>query len=60
VSAVIAAAILVAMTALRRWLRSFYRRVKTVEPVHDEQPGAGPVAPDVLRNLSPGGGGPGV
>jgi hypothetical protein len=49
-----------AMTTLRRRLRSLVRRVTTVEPVHDEQTGEGPVAPDVLRNLPPGGGGAGV
>jgi hypothetical protein len=48
-----------AMTTLHRWLRSLFGRVTTVEDVHDEQPGDDPVAPDVMRNLPPGGG-PGV
>jgi hypothetical protein len=48
------------VTSLRRWLRSLFRRVTTLDDVHDEQPGEGPVAPDLMRNLPPGGGGGGV
>jgi hypothetical protein len=48
------------MRWLRDRLRGFWRKVRTVEPVRDDdQSGDGPVAPDVFRNLPPGGGGPG-
>jgi hypothetical protein len=47
------------MATLRRWLGALIRKVTAVEPVRDDQPGEGPVASDVLRNLPPGGGGPG-
>ena len=32
----------------------------TVEPVRDPTDGDGSVAPDLMRNIPPGGGGPGV
>jgi hypothetical protein len=48
-----------AMDSLRRWIGALIRKMTAVEPVRDEQPGEGPVAPDVLRNLPPGGGAPG-
>jgi hypothetical protein len=48
------------MTTLRRRLRSLLRRVITVDDVRDENPGDGPVAPDLMRNLPPGGGAPGA
>ena len=48
------------MRWLRDRLRGFWRKVRTVEPVRDDESGDGPVAPDVFRNLPPGGGGPGV
>jgi hypothetical protein len=50
------------MNWLRTRFRTFWRRIKTVEAVRDEQeePGDGPVAPDVFRNIPPGAGGPGV
>ncbi|MDX6544299.1 MAG: hypothetical protein QOG02_73, partial [Gaiellales bacterium] len=32
----------------------------TVDDVRDEQSGDGPVAPDLMRNLPPGGGAPGA
>jgi hypothetical protein len=48
------------MSWLRDRLRSLWRRVRTVEPVRDgDQPDDGTVAPDLFRNLPPGGG-PGV
>jgi hypothetical protein len=48
------------MSMIRDWLRRLRRRVTTVEPVRDARDGDGPVAPDLMRNIPPGGGGPGV
>jgi hypothetical protein len=48
------------MSTLRAWLRRLRRRVTTVEPVRDHEDGDGPVAPDLMRNIPPDGGGAGV
>ena len=48
------------MSTLRAWFRRLRRRVTTVETVRDHEHGDSPVAPDLMRNIPPGGGGAGV